>query len=746
MSRLQHPLFWGILVAAAVILLFFSPLGRSLEEDIGLSLLFALRGPSQPPSKAVIINIDHESSRKLGLSQNFSTWPRTAHAELINKLNDYGAAVIVFDIHFADRRQPADDQVFSESIKRAGNVILFEKLTRQTFGPGNTNTSIGSFELESQVPPVKLVADAALAVAPFPIPKIPIRINQAWTFKTAAGDTPTLPVVALQALTLDRYNQFYHCLQVVAPDKLTNIPPSAEQAISQFGLVETMRRFRVLFQDPSLVSRFFQVVEASSSFSIEDRQVLKSLAHTYSRDNNIYINYYGPPASLTTYSFHQIISTNLEYKKQLSAMIKDSVVFIGAARTTWSEQKDGFYTVYSQPDGLDLSGVELLATVFLNLFEDKPLKPLPGGTGALLILTTAAVLCVVSFVLSPVPALTVLAIFIVSGLYGAYFLFSQYGIWVPVITSLVVLPILSFLAAMLHKYIRTRNEQKHIKNALKLYLPDSVVEEISRDLSFLETGDRMVYGACLLSDAENYTTLSERLDPEELSRVMKEYYGLLFGQVQEQGGTVTNMIGDSMLALWPSTEPKQELKAKACQAALAITRTIDKFNEQYPEHALPTRIGLHSGYLLMGHIGAAGHYEYAPVGDIVNTASRIEGLNKKLGTRLLASEETVVEGEGLNTRLMGTFLLSGKSNPITIYQLLQDGLISGTGAPVYTELFPEVLAQFRAKQWQQAESTLTRCLELLPNDGPSHFYLELCRAYRRTPPATDWQGVIPVGK
>ena len=240
MSRLKHPLFWGILVAAAVILLFLSPLWRSLEENIGLSLLFALRGPSQPPSKAVIINIDHESSSKLGLPQDFSTWPRTAHAELINKLTDYGAAVIVFDIYFADRQQPADDQTFSESIQRAGNVILFEKLTRQTFGPNNTGTSRGSFELESQVPPVKLVADAALAVAPFPIPKIPIRINQAWTFKTAAGDTPTLPVVALQALTLDRYDQFYHCLLVVAPDKLSNIPPSAEQAISQFGLVETM--------------------------------------------------------------------------------------------------------------------------------------------------------------------------------------------------------------------------------------------------------------------------------------------------------------------------------------------------------------------------------------------------------------------------------------------------------------------------------------------------------------------------
>ncbi len=148
----------------------------------------------------------------------------------------------------------------------------------------------------------------------------------------------------------------------------------------------------------------------------------------------------------------------------------------------------------------------------------------------------------------------------------------------------------------------------------------------------------------------------------------------------------------------------------------------------------------------MGHIGAAGHYEYAPVGDIVNTSSRIEGLNKKLGTRLLASEDTIVEGEGFSTRLMGTFLLSGKSNPITIYQILAGGVISSAGAPVYTEMFPTALELFRARQWQQAESTLARCLELEPDDGPSHFYLELCRAYQRKPPTADWQGVIPVGK
>ena len=333
-----------------------------------------------------------------------------------------------------------------------------------------------------------------------------------------------------------------------------------------------------------------------------------------------------------------------------------------------------------------------------------------------------------------------------TGLAAAWFLFANHAIWVPVVIPLAVIPAAGYLTALIYKYVRSRRERRHMQKALELYLPDTVVEEISKDLDFVTSGDRMIYGACLLSDAQNYTALSERLAPEELSRVMKDYYEILFGQVKEQGGTVTNMIGDSMFALWPSTEPKPDMKVKACQAGLGILEAIHTFNEAHPEHALPTRIGLHSGYLLMGHIGAAGHYEYAPVGDIVNTASRIEGLNKKLGTRLLASEDTLAEGEGLDRRLMGSFLLSGKSRPVTIYQILADGSITTSSKLVYTELFPTALELFKARQWQQAEETLIRCLELIPDDGPSHFYLELCRAYKRKPPPADWQGVIAVGK
>ena len=201
-----------------------------------------------------------------------------------------------------------------------------------------------------------------------------------------------------------------------------------------------------------------------------------------------------------------------------------------------------------------------------------------------------------------------------------------------------------------------------------------------------------------------------------------------------------------MFSLWPSTDPSAASKRKACNAALDIFRTIESFNERHPERALPTRIGLHSGNLLMGNIGAEGHYEYAPVGDIVNTASRIENVNKKLGTWILASEETLQECDDIATRLMGTFLMSGKKRPVTLYQLLPYEITSPLTQRLHSDAFPEALQLFHAKQWERAENVLKNCLTLDACDGPSLFYLRIISRFRQHPPGENWDGVISLQK
>jgi len=255
----------------------------------------------------------------------------------------------------------------------------------------------------------------------------------------------------------------------------------------------------------------------------------------------------------------------------------------------------------------------------------------------------------------------------------------------------------------------------------------------------------MVYSACLMSDAQNYTTLSEKISPQELGEHMNEYFKHLYKPVHDQQGEVCNVIGDCMLALWPSTEPQVRHRENACQAALQIFDSIERFNQNYPERPLPTRIGLHFGQMLMGNVGAEGHFEYAPVGDIVNATQRVEALNKKLGTMLLASDELIEGTAGVLNRKVGTFLLAGKSQALTIHELLIPSEITDRNQQLYFDMFPEGLHLFMQQEWQKAQEIFERCLESDAQDGPSLFYLRICESYRTTPPA-NWQGVIPVTK
>ena len=169
------------------------------------------------------------------------------------------------------------------------------------------------------------------------------------------------------------------------------------------------------------------------------------------------------------------------------------------------------------------------------------------------------------------------------------------------------------------------------------------------------------------------------------------------------------------------------LRKSACEAALEITGLIGRSDQSAK---LPTRIGLHAGQIVLSHIGAIDHYEYRAVGDIVNTASRIEGLNKQLNTSVLASEETIDGLEGLVTRELGSFHLKGKQIPVNMYEVM---CTTETVTPDLTSLqtlFADALGAFRQQSWQVAIDKFQAVLDAFPDDGPSQYYLAICHNHQ----------------
>ena len=210
---------------------------------------------------------------------------------------------------------------------------------------------------------------------------------------------------------------------------------------------------------------------------------------------------------------------------------------------------------------------------------------------------------------------------------------------VPLIVPVgVQIPLLCF-GAVLWKYIDTNRERRNIREAFGYYLPDAVVDQLADSVAHVKTGGQLVYGICLFTDAAQYASLAETMDPQGLGRFMNAYYAAVFEPVRRRGGIVSDVIGDAMLAIWAAAEPDATLRKQACLAALEIADAVDQFKHTSGTLELPTRIGLHAGPMLLGSIGALDHYEYRAVGDMVNTASRVEGLNKFLGTQILVSAE-----------------------------------------------------------------------------------------------------------
>jgi adenylate cyclase len=147
---------------------------------------------------------------------------------------------------------------------------------------------------------------------------------------------------------------------------------------------------------------------------------------------------------------------------------------------------------------------------------------------------------------------------------------------------------------------------------------------------------------------------------------------------------------------------------------------------------------------LLGSIGAIDHYEYRPVGDIVNTASRVEGLNKYLGTRILVSEEVIGQLGGLLTRRLGEFLLAGKSKPVVVHELVCPKGDCSEQQRNICEVFAEALDAFRRQSWDEATEKFITSIKYGDN-GPSRFYLDLCEHYKNNPPGESWDGVIRMG-
>jgi adenylate cyclase len=744
MSRIAKTILFGLLVAVIGVVASFTDVAHEIEENSGLGLLFQARGTKPAPSEVVLISIDRESSERLNLPDNTERWPRSVHTRLVEILANEGARVIVFDLYFIDPRSVTEDGLLAEAIRRARNVVLAEPLKAKDIPASNIAGFLtAEHRIVETVKPIAPIARAAFASAPFVLPKLPVKVNQYWAFQTAAGDSPTFPVVAFQLYALAAYEEFFGLLEAVNPSAARRLPHSAT-ALEAGGAIRLIREIRSIFEsEPSLSARISAELKRSGLAARDPSKsaLVESLISLYGGADHRYLNYYGPPRTLRTVPFHQVLQPGESSFGGRAVDFKGKAVFVGLSEIALTEKKDSFYTTFSRSDGVFLSGAEIAATAFSNLLQNTAVTPVSPPILLAVVVCWGLLVSAFGGLTSAMTAGLAIAGASLIYLFAAVVKFQADGTWYPVVVPLFIQSPLAFGGGVLWNYFETNKERRNIRKALSYYVPDEVVDHLAANIADMRRDDQSLYGVCLFTDCEGYTTVSEKISARELNDFMRKYFAAIFEPIRQNGGRIAGLKGDAVLAVWRGADDAR-MREQACAAALGIARAVHRFNDSLENFKLPTRIAVHAGEIFFGNIGAEDYYQFGVMGDTVNTASRMDGLNKYLGTKILVSDEVIRDVKGFLTREAGTFLFKGKSQRIRVHELLSRAAEAAEMDRNACTIFAEGLAAFRCHSWPQAKEKFEQSADLLHGDRLSGFYLDLFKRYQNHPPKEPWEGVV----
>jgi adenylate cyclase len=678
-----------------------------LEEGIGQGWLYRLRGPLPPPDQVLVVALDRRSAEVQGLPTRLREWPRDVHARLVERLAAAGATVIVFDLIFErPRDDPDEDQALAAAVRAAERVVLFEKLDsftrdlRAADGSGALATTVQAIR------PIPVLADAAAAVAPFPLPTGPRLVNHFWTFAYGTRSEPTLPLVALELHLAQSRALFWRLVDEFVPMAPDGNDLSMRMAALHRGLAgrdDHRRRLEDRIAQPEL--------------DAEVRWQLARRLDIYAGPDARWLNLHGAPGRITTWPARAVLDD--ARFAGLREQVRGRAVFIGLVELL-SPEDDEFQTAYSE-NGILHAGVEIAATAFANLLEGRTLAPVAGWRLGVLLLAVGLAVGAVATLLPAIAAVPAALLLAVAYTWLATLAFHE-NRWLPLAIPLLVQLPLGLLAGLFLQYRAARRVGRNLAAGIGYYLPANVASGLADRPSETATRTEMVRGISMVSDVEGFTGLSEKHRAADVSALLNRYFEAIFAAIAREGGLVTDIVGDGITAFWHGTDVAT--RRAACRAALGMQRSIARLELSPDNRGLPTRIGLNIGEVILGGVGGSGRFAYSLIGNPVDTASRIEKLNKHLGTWLLASGGVVAGVDGLVRRPLGVFILYGKQQPIALEEIL-DRAPEDPVEP-WREQFAMALTAFQDGDLERAAAGFAQVLAER-DDGPSHFFLRLCK-------------------
>lgn len=717
-----------VLVLAAVVYLSGRTGLLSGLELKSLDARFMLRGPLPlDNSDIIIVAVDDETFATIP-----SRWPfpRRIYARMINNLFAAGARMIVFDIQFTEPSEdPVDDEIlaqataaFADSIIHAGK-IAFRRDSRL------------DQVLTQAMLPTEEVQDAGAYVG---------IVNQ---LDDPDGFTRQYP------LYIEHAGINYLALATKSAQLIAGL--SQDVPFNRTDTEVDYGPYRIPLQVSGTVGtmliNYYGPAQSFPTYSFSD--VVDDPEFDLRKDDTDYMQWYLMSDAqfnmLTMVLPEEAVNTLRDLRE--SNPFKDKIVFVGATAAELQDLKlTPFYTFFN-PDG-DLEqrmtpGVECHANALQTILDANYIRNVsPEVEFAVVFLIMFAV-----FALSNSASLLVgtglsILMAIIYTFFSIY-LFLDHNIWIASISPLVGM-FISYLATTVYQVVMEQREKRMIRGMFSQYVPKKVVEQLIENPDMLRLGGERRRMSVLFTDVAGFTSMSEKMEPEEIVQLLNEYLSAMSNIILENEGIIDKYEGDLIMAEWGAPVFFEDHAAHACRAALIMKQRLGEMRVDWRQRGMPplfARIGINTGFMLVGNMGCLEVFDYTVMGDAVNLASRLEGANKSYGSTIMIGPETHadVEPAGFITRMLDDIKVKGKAEPVRVYELLAKDAESlderkRDVLPVYNE----GLEAYRDMRFEDGIEIFKKALNIDPDDGPSEAYLKRCEYYVEHRPDEEWDRVF----
>jgi len=443
------------------------------------------------------------------------------------------------------------------------------------------------------------------------------------------------------------------------------------------------------------------------------------------------INFFGPPGGYTYISFSDVYNNKINQSD-----FKGKIVLIGATASNLHD--DAIVPISNEA----MPGVEVNANLVQSILTRDFLYYQDDVSAIGVIFIFALLTGILLFRFRIHIATILLAVLIIAYILISVFTFDT-GLIINILYPLLAL-LLVYITLVVLYYLTEERSRKWITSVFGKYVSPVVIDSLIKNPKMINLGGEKRNITIFFSDIRGFTPLSEKLEPEDLVHLLNEYLTEMTSIITKNQGLVDKFMGDAIMAFWGAPLDLDDHAEIACSSSLEMMAKLKELQKKWKNEGIPSfniGIGLNSGDAIVGNMGSDNRFDYTAMGDNVNLASRLEGINKQYGTNLIISGKTYqIVKDKFETRKLDAVKVKGKKKPIFIYELLSNKDNINEKLSDFVKKYEEGLDLYFNKKWKDAIKSF-KTADKLMKDQASQVFITRCQEFLKNPPNKDWDGV-----